>query len=62
MAALIKALRAKEIDASMIASNAAVWVETCFGETRLQQLWQRNLDLCLQGAGASRTQPNRCAR
>lgn len=53
LAALIKALRAHEINASMIASNAQAWVETCFGEARLQQLWRRNLDLCLLAASAT---------
>lgn len=53
LAALIKALRAHEINASMIASNAQAWVETCFGEARLQQLWRRNLDLCLRAASAT---------
>lgn len=52
LAALITALRAHEIDAPMIARNAQDWVATFFGETRLQELWRRNLDLCLQQACA----------
>lgn len=51
LATLIRALRAQEIDASGIAHGAREWVEALFGESRLQELWRRNLDLCLQRAG-----------
>ena len=50
LVALIASLRANDIDASMIARNAQDWVENYFGEAKLQHLWQRNLDLCLQHA------------
>lgn len=53
LAALITALRARDIDAAMIARNAQVWAETFFGETRLKHLWHRNIDLCLGAADAS---------
>lgn len=50
LVALIASLRANDIDASMIARNAQDWVENYFGEAKLQHLWQRNIDLCLQHA------------